>query len=322
VLVGRTACDRPRTVIISVVRRLLLAALLTVLVVPAGASAASSPVHWESYLPDFPPRGPQPGPVPGCHRSSLRCIDGEIRQMHRWQQRLGCDHRAVFDTTYLVLTRQLRIAAVARPSKIRDLRYLYREDALFASLYFRTLRSYARGRPVPEAWRIALDTARDGEVNAGQDMLLGINAHVQNDMPFVLAALGLFDRHGRSRKPDHDVVNEVLADAYQPVIDAITERYDPLLAVTNASWDPVEDIGALEMVRGWRELVWRNAERLIAARDAAERASVAREIEDGAAVWARLMAAPQQPGYRASRDAYCAAGPAGKPAKTVASRST
>ena len=31
--------------------------------------------------------------------------------MRRWQKRLGCDHRAVFDTTYLVLTRYLRAAA-------------------------------------------------------------------------------------------------------------------------------------------------------------------------------------------------------------------
>lgn len=304
------------------VRRLLLVALLALFAVPAGAGAASSPVHWESYLPDFPPAGPQPGAVPGCATPTIRCIDGEIRQMERYQQRFGCDHRAVFDTTYLVLTRYLRAEALRRPSKVRDLPYLYTEDALFASLYFRTLRSYAAGRAVPEAWAIALDTAREGQVNAGQDMLLGINAHVQNDMPFVLAALGLVNAKGQSRKPDHDAVNDVLAAAYQPVIDAISSRYDPLLTITNASWDPVEDIGALEMVRGWREEVWRNAERLIAAKDDAARATVAQQIRDDAAVWARLMAAPQQPGYRATRDAYCAAGPAGNPANTVASRST
>ncbi|MFL5846075.1 MAG: DUF5995 family protein [Solirubrobacteraceae bacterium] len=303
-------------------RRLLPMVVLAVLALPGAASGASSPVHWESYLPDFPPNGPQPGAVPGCKKPTIRCIDGEIRQMKRTQKALGCDHRAVFDTTYLVLTQELRREAVARPSKIRDLKYLYSEDALFASLYFRTLRSYAKGRPVPEAWQIALDTATKSEVNAGQDMLLGINAHVQNDMPFVLAALGLVNRRGSSRKPDHDIVNEVLANAYQDVIDAIAQRYDPILTTTNASWNPIEDIAALEMVRGWRENVWRNAEQLVAAKDAAARAQVARRIQDDAAVWARLMAAPQQPGYRATRDAYCAAGPAGKPAKTVASRST
>jgi hypothetical protein len=305
------------------VRRTLLIVGL-VLALPAAAWGASSPVHWESYLPDFPPKGPLPGAVPGCRTPSLKCIDTEIRTMRATQRGLGCDHRAVFDTTYLVLTQYLRKeAARGKRSKIKDLKYLYSEDALFASLYFRTLRSYAKGKPVPPAWQIALDTATKGEVNAGQDMLLGINAHVQNDMPFVLAALGLVTKKGASRKPDHDVVNEVLAAAYQPVIDEIVKRFDPILTLTNASWNPIEDIGALEMVREWREQVWRNAERLISAKDKAARDTVADDIRTTAANWAQAMAAPQQPGYRATRDAYCAKGPsAKKPAKTAASRHT
>lgn len=292
-------------------RLLLTAAVLGLLAVPSGAGAASSPLHWESALPDAPPAGPQPRAIPGCRRATIRCIDVQMREMRRLQRDFGCDHRAVFTTTYLVLTREIRREAARRPSIFRDLPYLHREVAMFASFYFRALRADRHGRPVPEAWRIAFDTAGSGEVNAGQDMLLGINAHVQADMPFVMARLGLVDRGGRSRKPDHDIGNDVLAAAYQRVIDAITHRFDPLLATTNASWNPIEDIAALEMVRGWRENVWRNAERLVAARDAAERARVGREIQDAAATWARLMAAPQQPGYRRTRDAFCAAGPAG-----------
>ena len=57
-----------------------------------------------------------------------------------------------------------------------------------------------------------------------------------------------------------------------------------------------------------------NAEKLINAPDAEARAKVAQDIKDVAAQWASAFAAPQQPGYRATRDAYCAAGPAGKPA--------
>jgi hypothetical protein len=54
-------------------------------------------------------------------------------------------------------------------------------------------------------------------------MLLGINAHVQNDMPFVIAALGVRQPDGTSRKPDHDLVNEVLNRGYEPVVEASTE---------------------------------------------------------------------------------------------------
>ena len=68
-----------------------------------------------------------------------------------------------------------------------------------------------------------------------------------------------------------------------------------------------DDVLGLEMVKEWRENVWRNAERLLNAKDEQERREVAQQIEDNAAAWARNIAAPEQPGYRAQRDAYCAA---------------
>jgi hypothetical protein len=161
---------------------------------------------------------------------------------------------------------------------------------------------------VPPAWQIALDTAKSSDVNAAQDMLLGINAHVQNDMPFVLAALGQRRRDGTSRKPDHDKMNEILDAAYERVVRQIEDRFDPIVATTNARWTFADDYAGLEMVKEWREQVWRNAERLLAAKSDQERAQVADQIQQYAAGWARMIANPiQVPGYRAQRDAYCQA---------------
>ena len=281
--------------------------------VPAGASSHPANVQWESYLPALPsPNKPQPHSVPFCKHSSKKCIDTEVRRLRKAQKGFRCDHRGVFSTTYLELTKRLRSTLRAQPHYFRYSRYLYTEDALFADVYFNTLKRYSSGRSVPPAWQIALDTSRSGEVNGGQDMLLGINAHVQNDMPFVVAALGLRTKKGVTRKPDHDKVNLILDEAYQQVVDAIGRRYDSLVFLTNASWNPIDDIGGLEMVKGWREGVWRNAERLVNAKSDAERRLVTDQIQQNAATWARLMAAPQTPGYRAQRDAYCAAGPAAK----------
>ena len=60
------------------------------------------------------------------------------------------------------------------------------------------------------------------------------------------------------------------------------------------------------MVRVWRELVWRNAERLLDAKTDAQRQVVANQIQTNAALWAQGIAAVQAPGIRASRDTYCA----------------
>jgi hypothetical protein len=238
----------------------------------------------------------------------MRCIDGNIRRLRSLQNRLGCDHRAVFATTYLLLTEQMREEMRRDPHLFADRRWLIIEDTVFANFYFRAVNAYEHGRPVPPAWKVAFDSARSGDVNAGQDMLMAINAHVQRDMPFVVATVGIRTRSGATRKPDHDVVNGILNDAYEPIVDAIGARYDSIVTISNASWDPVDDIGGMEMVKGWREGVWRNAERLLAAKTDAERQQVTDSIETNAVAWEKLMAAPQVPGYRAQRDAYCAAG--------------
>ena len=138
-------------------------------------------------------------------------------------------------------------------------------------------------------------------------MLLGINAHVQNDMPFVLAQLGLRDRKRRRREsPTTTGSTTCSASGYEDVVGAVRDRYDASMALTNPPGVPADDVAGLEMVRQWREKVWRNAERLVNARTDAERAAIAADIQSYAAEWARGIAAAPFPGYRATRDAYCA----------------
>jgi hypothetical protein len=286
---------------------LLAFACALALSAPAGGAAPVPGVPWTELLPALPsPSQAHPNRVAHCRRATLRCVRVEIRRMRALQERLGCDHRGVFATTYLELTRQARDALVADPGLLRWPRWFFREDALFANVYFRTVRHWQQGREVPAAWRISFETAATGELTGAQDMLLGINAHVQNDMPFVLARLGLRDRAGRARKPDHDLFNEVLAAGYERVVGAVRERYDESVGLTNPPGVPADDVAGLEIVRQWREQVWRNAERLVNAKTDAERRRIGEEIEAYAAGWAEGIAAVEVPGIRASRDAYCA----------------
>jgi hypothetical protein len=284
-----------------------LALALALVALPASAARAQYPgIPWTELLPPFPsPTEPQPGPVPNCRKPSMRCIDVEVRRLRRLRDRLGCDHRAVFATTYLTLTKELRDMLRENPDLVKRPRYLFIEDALFANVYFDTTRAWNRGEAVPAAWRIAFKAAERGNITGAQDMLLGINAHVQNDMPFVLAALGLRAKDGASRKRDHDRLNAVLARAYEPVVRAVGSRYDPTISLTNASWHPIDDIVGLEAVRAWREVVWRNAERLVNARNNEQRARIAAHIEGYAGLTASLIAAVPVPGHAATRDAYC-----------------
>lgn len=301
-------------------RRLLTAGLgalasgLLALAAAAPGQAEVPDLPWTDLLPGTPTsQNPQPHAIEHCRKASAKCVDTEITRLKRLRDRLGCDHRGVFATTYLELTRQLR----------RDMRdglveahymspeYLYREDALFANVYFEIFRANNRGKAIPQAWRIAFDAAEDGNYFGAQDMLLGINAHVQNDMPFVLAAQGLHTRSGESRKPDHDRFNQTLNRAFEPVVKAVRKRFDPSLDLTNPPQVPLDDFAGIQLVRGWREVVWRNAERLLNADTPEEYQQVASSIEQYAAANATAISALFPPGYGAERDAYCADGPAG-----------
>jgi hypothetical protein len=300
-------------------RRSILAAAVIAAALAAGF--AGSPVGAEPHYvvpkghlvaPLTIPANPHPGPVPGCRRPGLNCLQTTIRRLHRRETRLGCDHKAVFATTYRVLTQVMLERLSKEPGFFRWPRYLYFEDGLFADVYVANSAAWSHEERVPPAWLIAFEAARDRDLTAAQDMLLGINAHVQNDMPFVLAALGQQTRNGTSRKVDHDAENEILADAYQRVVDTVERRYEPSVGVTNPDGVPADDMAGLEIVKQWREDVWRNAERLVATRnDPAAHAQVVDDIEQNAADWATGIAADETPGYRAQRDAYCESRPSG-----------
>jgi hypothetical protein len=275
----------------------------------AAASSLLVPnLNWTALLPaaSDTPADVQPGPVPYCETPSIDCINSTVDRLQAAQSEFGCDHRGVFATTYLELTKSILALLEDEPGVVRDPDYLYTEDALFANFYFDAISDWEQGRPVAPAWKIAFSQAEHGQITGAQEMLLGINAHVQNDMPFVIAALGVREPDGTSRKPDHDAVNEALNRGYQPVITAVRDRFDPSMSLTNPDGPvTIDDIVGLELARTWREVVWRNAERLLRAKTDSEVATVTHDIQSNAAAWAQGIALVQIPGFRTSRDSYC-----------------
>lgn len=238
------------------------------------------------------------GPVLGCVRDAERTLAG-IRG------ELGCDHRAPFPAIYVQLERSLAEAA-GRPDAFEEPRWLVGSlNTGFVNLYLDAYYADRAGRPVPRAWRIAFDAARSQDVNAGQDVLLGANAHIQRDMPYVLAELGLRRADGASRKPDFDRIQAVLDHAFGPAVRDVARRYDPVVALADDRWNPIAGLTAHELFRWWREQAWDHARRLVDAADDAARDRAVRAIEANAARWAELLAAVEVPDYRRIRDGYC-----------------
>jgi hypothetical protein len=296
--------------------RLLLALVCAgaLMLLPARAVADDNLfVDWSSLLPGLTDQY-DPNSANQCVAGRVTCVDATIREMTRRFNPLAssCDHRALFSLLYLRVTQQYR-QAVSDPSFFADNAFVNHEDAVFAKYYFAPMDAYNRGQmsSVPQAWQIALNAAANKQVTGEADLLLGVNAHVQRDLPFVLAAIGLVKPDGTSRKPDHDKVNQILYNAYEPAITEGAQRFDPSINFTLPA--PLTSLGYqtfFQAVEAWREIAWRNAERLVSAPDDAARAAAAQDIEAYAAAQAQLIkdlspATPTLPG-QVSRDAYCA----------------
>ena len=295
----------------STLRLALLALLLIALARPATAVADDPPfVGWTSLLPGLSLPYDVTSPD-DCIAGRVQCVDKTVREMARRLKPLAssCDHDAVFALTYLRVTEDYR-RTIESPF-FDDTPFVNHEDVIFARYYFAAHDAWTAGRTseVPPAWRVAFDAARDRSVSAMGNLLLGINGHVQRDLPFVLYSIGLVSPEGASRKPDHDRVNQILNRVTDDAIAEIARRFDPTIDDTNLP-TTIDDFVLFQTIVGWREAAWRHAELLALAPTPAARELVAREIESNAASQARAIRATMQYlpllGGRAARDAYCA----------------
>jgi hypothetical protein len=221
----------------------------------------------------------------------------------------ACDHGAIFALTYLRVTEEYR-RTIAAPF-FDDTPFVNYEDTVFARYYFAAYDAWAarRNAEVPPAWRVAFDAAAARRVSGTGDLLLGINAHVQRDLPLVLYSIGLIRPDGTSRKADHDRVNVILNRVVQPLIAELARRFDPTVDDADLPTS-LDQAGLFQLLAAWREKAWRNAEALALAATPEARELVVSQIEHDAATEARAIvlttAYPPLLGGRAARDAYCA----------------
>src|SRR5262245_7679243 len=149
----------------------------------------------------------------GCREGAIECVSRVIGEMTRRFDALArrCDHDAIFALVYLRTTEEYRDTADS--IGYGDVASVTREDALFADYYFRAFDAYhdphAEPRSVPPAWQIAFDSASARTLSAQGNAFLGVSAHIQRDLPFVL--YDLYAQGHPVTYEDHTLVNEFLA---------------------------------------------------------------------------------------------------------------
>lgn len=255
-------------------------------------AAADPPfVPWSALLPGLT-AGYEPSSANLCKQGHLNCVDAVIREMIERVDVLdsSCSHNVLFGLTYLRTTEAYRVAVV-EPGFFSDPAFINHQDAVFAGYYFDAWDAYRAGppRPVPRAWQLAFAAADAKRVSGSGNILLGMSAHVNRDLPLVLAALGLVKPDGSSRKPDHDKVNVFLNRVVAPLFAEAAARYDPTVDDTQIHGSQLDEALLLQILVAWREQAFRNAELLVSAATPAARAVVEAAIERAAAIEANLI---------------------------------
>ncbi|GAA0733013.1 hypothetical protein Drose_21160 [Dactylosporangium roseum] len=213
-------------------------------------------------------------------------IAGIVRRMEAGLERLDAgDARRFFHQTYLRTT--LAVAEEIDRGGFRDAEWLSRWDVVFADLYLDVLDADLSGTAaVPGPWRVAFGTARDRpELPPLRHVLLGLNAHINYDLPQSLVAVidpAGFDDPAvrRAREADHTHVDTVLlarVGAEDALMRAVS-RVGPL----DRLMGPANRAATRRVLRESRAKVWRNATVLDQARRDGPREYVAvlRRLED------------------------------------------
>jgi hypothetical protein len=270
----------------------------------AGPARAEDPLflNWSQLLPGLT-SGYDANSANDCTSGRIKCVDAVVREMTRRFDDLAedCDHDSMFSLAYLRTTEEYRRSAL-EPGFYSDVNFINHEDAVFARYYFSAYDAWHRGdlSGTPKAWQVALQAADQRSVDGGTNILLGISAHINRDLPFVLWEIGLVKPDGTSRKPDHDKVNVFL--------DRVV-LYPEAHARFDESIDPNAAPGSIHSIVAMRENAWRNAERLRAAEgNPLLFAAVKKSIEDAAYNEALAIRASGAYGYgesSAARDLYC-----------------
>jgi Family of unknown function (DUF5995) len=192
----------------------------------------------------------------------------------RLRERLGRlppdDANRHFVAMYLRTTEAMKEALVG--GRFADPLWVERWDAAFARLYLDALDASNQGTE-PRPWAIAFETARRRpQLPPLRHVLLGINAHINYDLPQALLAVMTDHEFAdpairRLRERDHRAVDEVLA-ARVAAEDAELLAASGGRNVLDRALAPLNRIGTRHFLREARGKVWANAIELSRARHA------------------------------------------------------
>ena len=193
------------------------------------------------------------------------------------------DRRAIFLSCYAMMTRNILSAIQA--GDFEDNAWVYKLLQRFAEYYFTALEAYERTQRASLVWQLAFDAARLPHIHVLQNLVLGVNAHINFDLVYTLEDVlvsewsQLTQEQRSSRYRDHCHVNEVIYQTIDSVQDQVIERYEPIMDQVDRLMGSLDEWITSRFITDWREEVWENVTRLLQSSDESEREFLLQEVE-------------------------------------------
>ena len=178
----------------------------------------------------------------------------------------AADPRQYFHATYLRTT--IAVAEAIRGGGFTDPDWTERWDVTFATFYLDALEAATSGSRPSRPWAIAFGAPPD--LAALNHVLLGMNAHINFDLPQALVAVITDEEFDdpelvARRETDHRAIDRVLAARVAAEDDELVSISGPG-SVLNRLLRPLNQRGSQRFLRESREKVWANAVALSQAR--------------------------------------------------------
>ena len=214
-----------------------------------------------------------------------------MQQANQWRD--GNDNRCIFLHCYATMSGNMKKALIE--GRFADANWVDKLLEHFASYYFKALHQFEHHAPeIPAVWQHAFAEAANRH-HVLQYMLLGVNAHINYDLP--LALYDMLNDHWQTadetlhgqRIHDHNMVNTIIAETIDLVQDEVIEFYDPSMDIVDKLMGRVDEWILTELISSWRAHVWLRAMQLLQATTEEQREVIRLQIEADALDRARSM---------------------------------
>lgn len=222
--------------------------------------------------------------------TTLLSVVGRMDMTLEWMRRQP-NYRGLipFLQTYYLVTKAVTAAGMQRRKFYRNPAALERLDIVFAALYFKPLERFLVGQQARlSPWTTYYSYCNAGGGNAFVELLLGINAHINGDLPIALSTVRY-----REQK-DFYKIDALLLSVIPEVMQFLTRHYHDYLSVGAMLLPSLTEHEFHSIVVRWRHQAWVNAQQINKKNMPAARKQLQVQTEALAKRLVDIFSSPQQ----------------------------